>query len=63
MSDARHETRLGQPAPAWVPVIYFSDGRVVKIEGSWSYDEAMAMAEQAACHMDGAESFGAQLHR
>lgn len=61
MSDARHEIRLGQPTPAWVPVIYFSDGRVVKIEGSWSYDEAMA--EQAACHMDGAESFGAQMLR
>lgn len=63
MGDARHEVHLGQPAPAWAPVIYFIDGRVMKIEGCWPHDKAMAMAEQAACHLDGAESYGAQRLR
>jgi len=44
----------------WTPVIYFNDGRVLKIEGRWPHDKAVAIAEQGAYHLDGVESFGAQ---
>ncbi len=47
----------------WTPVIYFNNGRVLKIEGRWPHDRAMGIAEQEACQLEGVESFGAQRLR
>ncbi len=57
---ATTHVQSSQASPTWRPVIYFSDGRVRKLNGGLSHGEAMAFAEREAESWGEVESFGAQ---
>lgn len=51
-------TQNSTESVTWTPVIHFTDGRTVRLEGGMTHADAMAAAEKAAADQQSVEYTG-----